>query len=228
MPSWPLQWGGGPEPVEQQLDALRTLVGRGHAATEDGPEQRWREARAEGLAMAAGLAERAASQMYPGSSPELAFFRRMFDIPDTDNDQQAREAANGYELGAYDGVLSRILLHLKTIDSRFRLLTVEPDETTVTMAGRTVAPEDGTQPFNLGPLRRETVWPNYSDAFDVAFVLELEDGEGPGETERRAFGTARRYLTGAMPAWSTWYLVTHIGFSSSLSLLDLAVPDVTP
>jgi len=227
MPSWPLQWGGGPEPVEESLDALRTLVGRGHASAEDGAEQRWREARAEGLAMVAGLAERAANQMYPGSAVNVAFFRRLFDIPDTDNDQQAREQANDYELGAYDGVLSEILAHLKTIDSRFALATVEPEQTTVTQAGRLFAPTDGTNPFNLGP-HNETAWANYSDAFDVAFVLVLDDGEAPGELERRALGTARRYLSGAMPAWMSWYLVTHQGFSTGLSLLDLAVPDVTP
>jgi hypothetical protein len=228
MPSWPLQWGGGPEPVEQQLEALRTLVGRGHAAAEDGAEQRWREARAEGLAMVAGLSERAASQMYPGSTPDLAFFRRLFDIPDTDNDQQAREQANDYELGAYDGVLSKILTHLKTIDSRFRLFTVEPEQTTITHGARIFAPADGSAPFNLAAGRNETAWPNYSDGFDVAFALELEDGEAPGELERRALGTARQYLAGAVPAWMSWFLVTHIGFSTGLSLLDLAVPDVTP
>lgn len=228
MPSWPLQWGGGPEPTEEQLDALRTLVGRGHAAAEAGAEQGWREARAEGLAMVAGLAERAANQMYPGSAANVTFFRRLFGIPDTDNDQQAREQANDYELGAYDGVLSEILAHLKTIDTRFALYTVLPEQQTVTQPGRLFAPTDGSNPFNLGPTKRETSWANFSDAFDVAFALVLEDGEPPGELERRSLGTARRYLAGAMPAWMSWYVVTHIGFSTGLSLLDLAVPDVTP
>lgn len=228
MPSWPLQWGGGPDPTEQQYDALLTLVGRGHAAAEDGAELRWREARAEGLAMIAVLADRAASQMYPGCAPNVSFFRRLYGIPDTENDQQAREQANGYELGAYNGVLVDILAHLRTIDARFRVFTVAPEQTVTTIGGRLFAPEDGSAPFNMGADINETAWPNYSDAFDVCFALVLDDGEAPGELERRALGTARQYLQGAVPAWMTWFVVTHMGFSTGLSLLDLSVPDVTP
>lgn len=227
MPSWPLQWGGGPEPTEQMVEALEIAVGKGHRAEDsETAEAAWREARAEGLAKVAGLADRAAFQMYPDSAADLSFFRRLFGIPDSDTDQQARDQADELELAIDRGVLPEVLAHLKELDSRFRIFTVPYEQTVTTQRGRTLEPLDGTAPFNIG--RRETQWPNYSDAFDVAFALVLDDGQAPGDLERRVLGTARAYLSGAIPAWMNWYLLTRVGFSTGLSLLDLTAPDVTP
>lgn len=222
---WPIMWGGGPTPVEQQYEALELAVGTGHAAPQDGVDWAWREAEAVGLAMAACLAERAASQLYASSAPDLTFFRELFSIPESEPEESARRRADELDLATDRGVLSEILAHLKTLDSRFTMNVVEWDSTVTTQPGRYIAPEDGSAPYGLG--RQDTIYPAVSTTFFVAFTLDLGSDAVPGEVEQAALSNARAYLAEAMPAWMGWELSTGVGFVLDSSPLDLTAFDVT-
>lgn len=176
---WPIQWGGGPTPIEQAMSALESAIGRGHAADDDGIEQRWREAKAVGLGCAMVAAERAAFDSYPQSAADLEQWRRAYRLRDTLSLEHVRQEAKFRFLD--DDVVSvpDITKRLQRIDTRFSLLTRSWEESLTTMIGRSFQSyhdvSDGSAidspPF--GNLMGETEFPYMSSKFELSILYDI-------------------------------------------------------
>ena len=215
MAGWPLQWGGGETPTEKAYAALLAVVGKGHPADQDGAEWAWREARAVGLSMVEALGERAASQLYPESSPEMAAFRRRYIIPESVPDGQARVEAAKRLRDSSRGVIAEIEAELREIDGRFSILTADPFDSTATEPGRPFG--DAAEPFNLG--RDDSLWPAFSTSFLLVVLFDIGASEPTTVADRDAEARARRVLDAKVQTWSDYVVVTSIGFVTGVSPL---------
>jgi len=219
---WPLHWGGAPTPIAAMLAALRAAVGKGHAADADGVEWRWREARAIALAIIGSHAERAQAQFEPRSATDaLSFYRELCALPDGIGDELVRARADELLHSPGDVTSASIAADLKAIDERLTIVERPWAESTTTIAGRAFEDWGRLLPFNLG--RGDTLYPNYSDAFEL--VVLFDAGLPPfGNTERLAREAAVAYLDDALPAWCTYRILgggVPTGFILDLSPLDI-------
>jgi hypothetical protein len=207
---WPLQFGGGPTPIEKINQALFDAVGKGHAADQDGVEWLWRNSRAVGLAMMSTLSERAVAQFDPRRATDaLPYYRELFALPVDLSDQLAREAADIQYHTKPQADVPSIAATLANIDPRFSIVERPWGKTGTTVPGRTLEDWEGTAPFGIG--RGETLYPNYSNAFELVVLFDITT---PVESvgERAALGQARRYLDSVLPSFDTYSIRGSIGF----------------
>lgn len=191
-----MQWGGGPTPIESALDALRAGVGKGHAADVDGPEWRWREARAIGVAIGMTMAERAVMQFNPSTAtsalPFYAELFRLFGLVDQDVRDQAQQLQND----TADSGTAALELKLKAIDDNFSIIDAPWASALTTMTGSAFEGE-GVR-FGLID-RMESIYPNVSSAFDL--TVAYAGGPPSVDAQARAVAAARALLDEELPAW---------------------------
>lgn len=218
---WPLQWGGGPTPIEAMLEAMRANVGKGHAADEDDVEWRWREARAIGFAAISGLQEKALSQFEPRYATDaLDFYRDLHNIPFGVPDQVVRDLADGILHGPEDVSLPSVEQELTRIDERFSLITRPWSRSGTTIPGRAFEDWANRLPFRIGSSGRgDTLYPNFSNAFEI--LVHFENGGLWPETpeDRLAVDRAAEYLDGATPSWCTYAILVTLASVDSSSIV---------
>lgn len=218
---WPFEWGGGPTEVERAWTALRDAVGRGGTAKSlESVDGVWREAKSQALAALRCAGERAAMQAWPDQATDfLEWYERVLLLQpaanDTDVDRQA--AATTLWTKEIRSTGGEIEEQLRRIDERFSVLHHTLEQSTTTIAGRTVEPLDGTLPFGGG--RIGTEYPLYSSLY-VHFVLLDLGGAAPGDAELRAIELARALLDEVLPAWETYQIIHEVGVVLDQSFLD--------
>lgn len=176
-------------------------------AERDGVEWRWREARAIGLSIIASHAERALAQFEPRFATDaLPFYRELYQLPQSASDSEVRSTADALSH------LTRIEQSLKNIDSRFSVLTRAWETETTTVPGRAFEDWAKTKPFNLKDGRGDTLYPNYSTAFDMTVLFDIGDQPPTGFVESGALATARALLDDELPAWCGYSIIGAVGF----------------
>ncbi len=216
---WPLQWGGGPTPVEQALSALLSGVGKGHAADVDGVERRWREARAVGIAAAMTMAERALMQFSPVTATSaLPFYEELFALYGL-SDQQIRERAQLLDMATDDFGVGDVERQLQQIDLSFSILNKPWGAIDTTVVGS--AFETDGAPFHFATGAKETLYPNVSSAFVVNVAYDLSGAAPVGFSSQNSLMAARALLDDALPAWVDYEIGgTSGGFILDASFLD--------
>jgi hypothetical protein len=193
---WPLQWGGGPTPIDSALGALKAGVGKGHAADIDGAEWRWREARSIGIAIMMTMGERAVNQHNPSTATSaVPFYTELFQLFGF-SDQQVRDQASTLANETGDTGTLALQEKLQAIDQNFSLLAVPYANSVTTMHG--AAFEGLTLKFNFVNTL-ETQYPNYS----TEFMVNVAYAGGPPTTDAQsnAVAAARALLDDELPAW---------------------------
>ena len=216
---WPFQWGGGPTPVEQALNALLSGVGKGHAADVDGVEWRWREARAIGIAIAMTMGERALMQFSPATATSgLPFYEELFSLYGF-SDQQIRDRATLFTNATVDSGVGELEAQLQLIDPAFSILPFDWVSGTTTIHGS--AFESDELPFNFADGRHETFYPNVSSAFVVQVAYDLGGSTPDSYSSQNAISAANALLDDALPAWVDYQVGgTAGGFILDVSFLD--------
>jgi hypothetical protein len=216
---WPFQWGGGPTPIDQALNALLAGVGKGHAADVDGVEWRWREARAIGIASAMTMGERALMQFSPGTATSaIQFYEELFSLYGF-SEQQIRDRATVLSNASGDVGVGELELQLQAIDPGFSIIANDWDTASTTVHGSAFESEDLS--FNFADGRGESLYPNVSSAFVIQVAYDLDGSPPTSYSSQNAMSAARALLDDALPAWVDYEIGgTPGGFILDSSFLD--------
>ena len=229
-----LQLGGGPSPQEQVYDAMFQNVGDGIQAGPDTLVEKWRWARARGIA-AFTQDNRVVAQAFPDiSTGFLGVWEDILEIsPDPTASIAQRQATVLAEYTrAIDASYPKLRSQLQSIDALMDILLIPPDLTRTTVPGRAFQdwdPNDAQAsgpPFNLvgaaagtsGP--NVTSFPNFSDDFILFVLFNVGVGALTVENQRR-FAEGQNELNESLPAWVDFRLFTACGFILDQDLLDI-------
>lgn len=223
--------GGGPSPQEQVYGAMYQNVGDGIQAPPDTLVEKWRMARARGIA-AFTLDDRAATQAFPDLSTDyLPVWEDILSIqPDpAATEQERRETVLTQYTRVIDATYPKLLSALQDLDSLFSILLIPTQFTRTTAPGRAfqdwdpAAPGASGPPFNLGvgPVGdKATAFPNYSDDF-VLFVLFNVGAGAISVSNQRTLADAIGLLNESLPAWVDFRVFSSCGFVLDQDLLDV-------
>lgn len=226
-----LPLGGGPSPQEQVYDAMYQNVGDGIQAGPDTLVEKWRWARARGIA-AFAQDNRAAAQAFPDISTDyLEVWEDILQIPPDPSASvaQRQETVLAEYTRAIDASYPKLLEQLQSIDALMDILLIPPDLTRTTVPGRAFQDWDPADaqasgpPFNIagGASGSEvTSFPNFSDDFILFVLFNVGVGALTVENQRR-FAEGQAELNESLPAWVDFRLFTSCGFILDQDLLDI-------
>ncbi len=228
-----LALGGGPSPQEEVYDAMRQNVGNGIQGPEGSLVEKWRNARARGIA-AFTQDDRAASQAFPDISTDyLPVWEDILDIPPQPGASLSERQAT--VLVAYTRVIDasfpKLEDGLKSIDELMSILLIPHDLIRTTVPGRAFEDWDPTDPSASGPPFRlnaggvgntATGFPNFSDEFILTVLFDVGAGL-LSVTNQRSFAEAQDLLNESLPAWVDFRLHTACGFILDQDLLDVTL-----
>lgn len=228
-----LALGGGPSPQDEVYDAMFQNVGDGIQGPEDSLVEKWRRARARGIA-AFTQDDRATAQAFPEISTDfLPVWEDILDIPlDPSASVSERQAT---VLLAYtrtiDASFPKLTTELQSIDSLMSIILVPHDFVRTTVPGRafqdwnTSASNASGPPFNLGLSAvgdDATGFPNFSDEFILTVLFDVGVGVLT-VANQRSFAEAQALLNESLPAWVDFRLHTACGFILDQDLLDVTL-----
>jgi hypothetical protein len=221
---WPFEFGGGETPVERIYAALRSAVGKGGAADADETtiDGLWRQARARGIASVATAGERATLQAFPDRATDLLpYYESLFLLTNNpaQSEEERRSAAAVRYVQQIASTIPDVAVALRLIDPRFEVVSPSSDVSDTTLFGRAFEDYAGTEPFGGG--RKSTRFPNYSSDFVLFVMLDLGGGVLPTIAEQRSMAAAAQLLSEVLPAFNSFQIVTHHGFTLDVDYLDL-------
>lgn len=202
---WPLEWGGGPTEDEKTYEAMRSAVGNLAAVDDTGIDGLWRQCRAGAYASASTFVERAVLQAFPqvatDSLPLWEDFLRIIPTSDQTDEDRRQAVVTAYTSRSLaDG--ADVAARLKAIDGRISVLSIPFSQATTVMMGGSF----------------EAAAPNYSSEFLIPVQIAITGS--PTQADRESMTTGAKYLDETLPAWVDYYVVTGVGFTLDLSLLD--------
>ncbi len=226
--------GGGPSPQEQVYNVMFQNVGDGIRSTPDSLVEKWRFARARGIA-AFSMDDRAATQAFPDLSTDyLPVWEDILSIiPNPSASEAERQAIVLAEYTrVIDATFPNLETKLKDIDSLISIILLPQAFTRITSPGRGFqdwdpsASDASGPPFNLGPIGvtgagpDQTALPNYSSNF-ILYVL-FDVGAGAiSVSNQRTLAEISELLNESLPAWVDLNLFTACGFVLDQDLLDI-------
>lgn len=224
--------GGGPSPQEQVYDVMFQNVGDGIQGPPDSLVEKWRMARARGIAVTT-QDDRAATQAFPDLSTDyLPVWEDILSIIPSPTASEAERQA--IVLAEYtrviDATFPKLEAALENLDSLFSILLVPQQFTRITAQGRAFqdwdpsAPDASGPPFNLsasnGAGPDQTSLPNYSTNF-ILHVLFDVGAAAISASNQRTLAEARELLNESLPSWVDFSLFSECGFILDTDLLDV-------
>ncbi len=227
--SFPL--GGGPSPQEMVYDAMFQNVGDGIQAGPDTLVEKWRMAKARGIA-AFAQDDRVMDQAFPDISTDyLPVWEDILGIPFDSNASEAQRQE--VVLAAYTRVIDasfpKLESGLKDIDNLMDILLLPQAFVRTTVPGRAFQDWDPSDPqasgpaFNLvgaGAGANATAFPNFSDDFIVLVLFNVGAG-ALAVANQLKLAAAEDELNESLPAWVDFRLFTSCGFILDQDLLDI-------
>lgn len=228
-----LALGGGPSPQEEIYDAMFQNVGDGIQGPVDSLVEKWRNARARGIAVFT-QDDRATAQAFPEISTDyLPVWEDILDIPPNPTASTAERQA--IVLAAYTRVIDasfpKLTSALQDIDSQMSILLIPHDLVRTTVPARafedwdTASPQASGPPFRLGASGvgdNATGFPNFSD--DFVLIVFFDVGLGVlSVANQRKFAEAQALLNESLPAWVDFRLFTECGFILDQDILDVTL-----
>ncbi len=229
-----LALGGGPSPQDEVYDAMFQNVGDGIQAPDGTLVEKWRKARARGIAVFTED-DRAAAQAFPDISTDyLPVWEDILNIPPTPGASVSQRQAT--VLAAYtrtiDATFPKLTESLQSIDALMSILLIPHDLVRTTVPGRTFQdwdPSDPTAsgpPFNLaatsGAGSTASGFPNFSDEFILTVLFDVGAGILSVSNQRK-FAEAQDTLNESLPAWVDFRLFTECGFILDQDILDVTL-----
>lgn len=228
-----LALGGGPSPQEEIYDAMFQNVGDGIQGPEDSLVEKWRNARARGIAVFTED-DRATAQAFPEISTDyLPVWEDILDIPPTPGASVAERQAT--VLVAYtrtiDATFPKLESELQSIDALMSILLIPHDLVRTTVPGRgfedwdTASASASGPPFRLGAGGvgdDATGFPNFSDEFILTVLFDVGVGVLT-VANQRSFSEAQDLLNESLPAWVDFRLHSACGFILDQDLLDVTL-----
>ena len=216
----PLDVGGGPSVREQIYAALRNAMGTGGTARrEDGIDALWRQCRAIAIANAFESVERAALQVFPElCTDHIPVYEARYVLHPRPgaNDVERRAAISAARYRAAAGDAPSIRRMAQEIDSRADILSFPWDMSNVIAGGVRPFDEDGEL----------TAWPNHSSvAFHCTVLLDVatdpDYSPTPSAADLRAIALLLAMLADTLNVWTTFDVVTSVGFLADISPVGL-------
>lgn len=229
-----LALGGGPSPQEEIYDAMFQNVGDGIQAPEGTLVEKWRNARARGIAVFT-QDDRATAQAFPEISTDyLPVWEDILDIPPNPGASIAERQA--IVLTAYtrsiDASFPKLTQSLQAIDPLMSIILIPHDLIRTTVPGRAFedwdpsSPQASGPPFNLsassGVGVTATAFPNFSDDFVLVVLFDVGLGVLSVANQRK-FAEAQALLNESLPAWVDFRLFTECGFILDQDILDVTL-----
>lgn len=227
-----LALGGGPSPQDEVYDAMYQNVGNGIQAGPKTLVEKWRMARARGIAAFTEDA-RATAQAFPDISTDyLPVWEDILNIPldPTASEAQRQETVLAEYTRTIDASFPKLDSALKSIDALMQILLIPHEYTRTTVPCRAFqdwdpsAPDASGPPFNLaatgGSGADATSFPNFSDEFILSVLFDVGVG-ALAVSNQRKLSDARDELNESLPAWVDFRLFTSCGFILDQDLLDV-------
>ena len=229
-----LALGGGPSPQEEIYDAMFQNVGDGIQGPPDSLVEKWRNARARGIAVFT-QDDRATAQAFPNISTDyLPVWEDILGIPPTPGASIAQRQAT--VLTAYtrtiDASFPKLTASLQAIDPLMSILLIPHDLIRTTVPARAfedwnpASPQASGPPFNLsasgGAGTTATAFPNFSDDFVLIVLFDVGVGVLSVANQRK-FAEAQALLNESLPAWVDFRLFTECGFILDQDILDVTL-----
>lgn len=197
------QVGGGPTLPETVWRQLRSGLGTQGPGPVSGVEDRWRQAKALGIAKVLSMQERAAAQAWPQLGVEhLPIYEAILGVAGGDTLAARSEAAAAAYVGVPDATDPGLLAALQRIDPTIELVVVPAAESAVARHGK---------PF--GSTQETAQWPAYSEHFFAFVKWPVID-----ESKR---STVERLLNKSLPAWCDFVIYQSEGFTLDEDPLDV-------
>lgn len=225
--------GGGPSGQELAYDSLRQAVGDGLRARVGSIVEKWRMAKARGLA-AIVQDDRAAMQAFPNLATDfLEVYEEILRIvpPSGTSETDRRDTVVARYTRTVDATHPKLLAQLQALDPLFEILIIEPELTRTTDVGvRAFQDFNPASPLACGPAfdlhvgtsEKNSSVPNFSDDFILYVLLDIGGGTFT-PAHRRAILAAQDELNESLPAWVDFRTFTAVGFILDLDLLDVTV-----
>lgn len=228
-----LALGGGPSPQEEVYDAMFQNVGDGIQGPEGSLVEKWRNARARGIAVFTND-ERATAQAFPEISTDyLPVWEDILDIPPSPSASIAERQST--VLAAYTRVIDasfpKLTSGLQEIDPLLSILLIPHDLIRTTVPGRGFQDWDPASvqasgpPFRLGSGAvgdDATAFPNFSDEFILTVLFDVGAGVLTVANQRK-FAEAQALLNESLPAWVDFRMFTECGFILDQDILDVTL-----
>lgn len=224
--------GGGPSPQEMVYDSMFQNVGDGIQASEGTLVEKWRMARARGLA-AAQLDDRATAQAFPDISTDyLPVWEDILNIPFDPNasESQRQTTVLAEYTRTIDASFPKLQSALTELDALISIILISDQFTRTTVPPRAFedwdpsAPDASGPPFRLGTTGSSgdnvTGFPNFSDEFILFMFYDIGVGV-PSATATRTIEDAKTEMNESLPAWVNFTLFTVCGFILDQDLLDI-------
>lgn len=220
--AWPLEFGGAPTREDLAYRALKSAVGKGGSAeNEGGIDGLWRRCKAAGLAAASSAVERAALQAFPHlATDHIPVYEEVFGIvpPEGATDEDRRIAIVAAYTARVAENENELLVGLLAIDPRFSLAVIPRALAWYVQAGKAFEPQDGIPTY--GPVAKSTPCPNASSDFYVPVLLTIATVL-PTPVDVASVAKAKRYLRAMLPSWVDFSVITSTGpFLADVSPLD--------
>lgn len=222
---FPLEFGGGPTPIENVYRMLKSAIGKGGISTNDEDESLealWRQSKAKGIGLANDLDERAAEQAFPDKATDLLpyYERTLMTQPAPGASREERQSLVARRwTQAVAFLTAEIESALQEIDSRFSVLLTTDEDAAKTVFGRNFEDLAGSEPY--GDARRHTLYPYFSSYYLVTALLD-NGGTVPTAAEARSILAAKDHLASVLSAWQSFQVVTAVGFNLDEDHLDQA------
>ncbi len=199
----PMRVGGGPTRAEVIWRQLRSGLGTRGAGPEGSSEDRWRQAKALGIAKVLSMQERAAAQAFPQLGIEhLPIYEAILAVTGGDTLAARTEAVTAAYVGVPDATDPGLEAALQRIDPTIELVVAPHAEALVTRYGK---------PF--GAAQDTAKWPAYSEHFFAFVKWPVID-----ESKR---GSVERLLNKSLPAWCDFVIYQSEGFTLDEDPLDV-------
>lgn len=215
MRSFPFFLGGGPDENDKAYRTLRSAVGVGGSATEDGGiDGLWRRAKAKGLAAGDSAIRRAILNFFPQSSTDtIPYYERILGIYPGPGSTLTDRRNTVFALwpAKTSARYADVQTALRRIDSRFTVLRVPDTQRTTARTGRCLAPHAGSSEPAYGT-RHSSALARSSNRTTYRVRLDVGSQRKLTVTERNSVRQAKARLRVMLPSWCSFTITTTTGF----------------
>jgi hypothetical protein len=202
----PFQVGGGTTELERIWFELRKQLGEKGPGPVGCLEDRWRFAKACGMAKVTTMGRRALMQFFPRwATDHLEVYESLLRVPQEDTEEGRRLAVAAAFTAQISAVVPEIRSSLQDIDSSIDVIAETESRSVHFKPGKYLKGRLGTDVWY--GVNEHSAYPTFSSHF----VLTVFWPGGP-VLDPATLDRVKRYLNDTLPSWFDWRIVNAVGF----------------